>query len=102
MKNKRTILTKFEIDAITTMIRIANDAMIDYQDIFKIICPDESGPGNIKGDALLDIVIDFIHRNFTPVEDQVFMVDDRLVNQISSGDYIEAIFTIEHYFKRNE
>jgi len=102
MKTRKTILTKLEIDAIATMIKIANDAMIDYQDIFKIICPNESDPGNIKGDALLDMVIDFIHRNFTPIEDQEFIVDDRLVNQISSGDYIEAIFTIEHYFERKE
>lgn len=102
MKTKKIILTKFEMDAIATMTKIANDAMTDYQDIFKIICPKESGPGDIKGDTLFDMVINFIHRNYIPIEDQEFIVDDRLVNQISSGDYIEAIFTIEHYFERKE
>ena len=99
---KKLILTESERDAIVTMIKIANDAMIDYQDIFKLICPKESGPDTIKGDVLLDMVIDFVHRHYNPVEDQDFIVDDRLVNQISSGDYDEAIFTIEHYFERIE
>ena len=88
------------------MIKIANNAMIDYQDIFMIICPNKSSPNNIpnniKGDALLDMVIDFVHRNYIPIEDQEFIVDDRLVNQICSGEYIEVIFTIEHYFERKE
>jgi len=102
MKTRKTILTKLEIDAIATMIKIANDATIDYTDIFKIICPKESVPCNIKGDTLLDMVINFIHRHFTPIEDQEFIVDDRLADQITSGDYIEVKFTIEHYFERKE
>ena len=98
---KKILLTDVEKDAIKTMMKIVNDSLIDHQDILKILCPKEKGILNSKSDEYTDMVIDFIHRHFDPVEDQEYCVDDTMVNYICTCDEF-VIDIIENHFVRKE